>query len=117
MGRTDPLAAAAILVVLLSLGGLPPTLGFMARFNLFAAAIQAGQVGLLGIAAINAFFAAWAALRLGAELFSGNEAPPVLLNGVCRILLIAVALFLLLVGLLPDGILSLSFKAVMGMIP
>jgi NADH-quinone oxidoreductase subunit N len=117
MGRTDPLAAAALLLVLLSLGGLPLTLGFMARFNLFAAAIQAGQVGLLGIAAINSLFSAWAALRLGAELFSGNEASPVLLDGARRVILIAVALFLLLAGLLPDGILSLSFKAVLGMIP
>jgi NADH-quinone oxidoreductase subunit N len=39
-----PLAAFAMLLFMLSLGGIPPTAGFMGKFWLFSAAIEAGNV-------------------------------------------------------------------------
>ncbi len=47
-----PLSAIAMLVFMLSLGGIPPTAGFMGKFWLFGAAIEAGYVGLalIGVA-------------------------------------------------------------------
>ena len=45
-------AAAAMLIFMLSLGGIPPTAGFMGKLWLFGAAIDAGYVGLavIGVA-------------------------------------------------------------------
>lgn len=116
MGRVDPLAAAALAVIFLSLAGLAPTLGFMARWRLFAATFQAGQVGLLAIAAFNTLFAAVAAARLGSELSRSDGAPP-RLGGASRALVLAAAFFLLLAGLLPDAILDLASRAAMDLIP
>jgi NADH-quinone oxidoreductase subunit N len=39
-----PIAAFAMLLFMLSLGGIPPTAGFMGKFWLFGAAIEAGNV-------------------------------------------------------------------------
>ena len=49
----NPLAAVAMLFFMLSLGGIPPTAGFMGKFWLFGAAIDAGYVWLAIIAVVN----------------------------------------------------------------
>jgi NADH-quinone oxidoreductase subunit N len=49
----SPVAALAMLVFMLSLGGIPPTAGFMGKFYLFGAAIEAGYVWLAVIGVLN----------------------------------------------------------------
>ena len=48
-----PFAAFAMLLFMLSLGGIPPTAGFMGKFWLFSAAIEAGYVWLAVIGVLN----------------------------------------------------------------
>ena len=50
---SHPAAAVAMLVFMLSLGGLPPTAGFMAKLWVFGAAIDAGYIWLAVIAVLN----------------------------------------------------------------
>lgn len=49
----SPAAAVAMLVFMLSLGGIPPTAGFMGKFWVFSAAIEAGYVWLAVIGVLN----------------------------------------------------------------
>jgi NADH-quinone oxidoreductase subunit N len=49
----QPFAAFAMLLFMLSLGGIPPTAGFMGKFWLFSAAIDAGYVWLAVIGVLN----------------------------------------------------------------
>jgi NADH-quinone oxidoreductase subunit N len=49
----SPVAALAMLFFMLSLGGIPPTAGFMGKVWLFSAAIESGYVWLAVIAVIN----------------------------------------------------------------
>jgi NADH-quinone oxidoreductase subunit N len=46
LARTDPLAAYTMLIFMLSLGGIPPTMGFWGKWLIFNAALTAGQVGM-----------------------------------------------------------------------
>ena len=48
LGRKYPALAAAMTVFMLSLTGIPPTLGFVGKFYLFRAAIE-GQFYLLAV--------------------------------------------------------------------
>lgn len=48
-----PLVAVAMLIFMLSLGGIPPTAGFMGKLWLFAAAIESGFVWLAVIFVVN----------------------------------------------------------------
>lgn len=48
-----PAAAVAMLVFMLSLGGIPPTAGFMGKLWIFGAAIDAGYVWLAVIGVLN----------------------------------------------------------------
>ncbi len=49
----NPGAALAMLIFMLSLGGIPPTAGFMGKFWLFSAAIEANYVWLAVIGVLN----------------------------------------------------------------
>ena len=62
MSRRNPLLAAAMLLFLLSLAGIPPLVGFWAKFNLFAAVLRSPSTGHWGLALI--------ALALGASSVS-----------------------------------------------
>lgn len=53
LARSHPGAAIAMLVFMLSLGGIPPTAGFMGKFWIFGAAIDAGYVWLAVIGVLN----------------------------------------------------------------
>ena len=48
-----PVAAFAMLLFMLSLGGIPPTAGFMGKFWLFSAAIESGYVWLAVVGVLN----------------------------------------------------------------
>ncbi|HEX9016260.1 MAG TPA: NADH-quinone oxidoreductase subunit N [Chloroflexota bacterium] len=61
--RRSPVLALAMAISLLSLAGLPPMVGFFAKFYLFAAAFQAGMIWLvvLGLlmSAVSLFYYTW----------------------------------------------------------
>ena len=59
LARTSPLIAGALTLSLLSLTGFPPTAGFLAKFYVFNAGVQAGLLWLVVIAAINTVISAY----------------------------------------------------------
>ncbi len=54
LSRRSPGLALALLVALLSLGGMPPLAGFVAKVYVFAAAVESGWVWLAFIGVLNA---------------------------------------------------------------
>jgi len=59
LARTDPVAAYTMLIFMLSLGGIPPTMGFMGKWLIVNAALVAGQAWLaiaLALASIISVF-------------------------------------------------------------
>lgn len=64
LGRKKPLAAFMMTISLLSLAGLPPLAGFMAKFVIIAAAVQSRLYLLAVIAVLNSVVAAFYYLRV-----------------------------------------------------
>ena len=60
----QPFAAIAMLLFMLSLGGIPPTAGFMGKFWLFGAAIEAGYVWLAVIGVLNSAVSLYYYIRI-----------------------------------------------------
>ena len=54
LSRRSPGLALVLLVALLSLGGMPPLAGFVAKFYVFAAAIESGWILLAFVGVLNA---------------------------------------------------------------
>jgi NADH-quinone oxidoreductase subunit N len=64
LGRRSPGLAALMTVFLLSLAGIPPTAGFIAKVGVFSAAIDAGNWPLVMVAVVASVAAAFFYLRV-----------------------------------------------------
>jgi NADH-quinone oxidoreductase subunit N len=62
--QRNPLAGTAMLLFMLSLGGIPPTAGFMGKFWLFSAAIDGGYYWLAVIGVLNSAASLYYYLRV-----------------------------------------------------
>jgi len=62
--QRSPLAGTAMLLFMLSLGGIPPTAGFMGKFWLFSAAIDGGYYWLAVIGVLNSAMSLYYYLRV-----------------------------------------------------
>ena len=68
-----PFAAFAMLLFMLSLGGIPPTAGFMGKFWLFGAAIDAGYVWLAVIGVLNSAISLYYYVRIVVFMYLKKE--------------------------------------------
>src|SRR5579884_134990 len=64
LARTDPFAAYMMLIFMLSLGGIPPTMGFMGKWLIFNAALTAGQTGMAIALALASIISVYYYLRV-----------------------------------------------------
>ena len=69
-----PLAAFAMLLFMLSLGGIPPTAGFMGKFWLFSAAIDAHYYWLAVIGVLNSAVSLYYYVRIVVFMYLKKEA-------------------------------------------
>jgi NADH-quinone oxidoreductase subunit N len=69
----SPWAASAMLFFMLSLGGIPPTAGFMGKLWLFGAAIEAGYVWLAVIGVLNSAVSLYYYIRVVVYMWLRNE--------------------------------------------
>ncbi|RKX24183.1 MAG: NADH-quinone oxidoreductase subunit N [Candidatus Zixiibacteriota bacterium] len=84
LARTSPLLSATFAVFLLSLAGIPPLAGFMAKFYIFAAGIQAAQhdpglywmYWLVGIALLTTVFAIYYYANIIKQMYFAKEPSP-----------------------------------------
>ena len=74
--RTSPWAAAAMAVFLFSLVGVPPLAGFVGKFLLFGAAIDAGYVWLAVVAILNSVLSLGVYLRVVVPMFLEPKKSP-----------------------------------------
>ncbi len=65
-------ATVAMLIFLLSLGGIPPTIGFLGKWYVFGAAIDAGYGWLAVMGAINAAISLFYYLRIAKAMFMSD---------------------------------------------
>ena len=76
LSRRSPMMAFAMLFFMLSLGGIPPTAGFMGKVWLFGAAIDAGFVWLAVIAVANSAVSLYYYLRVVVFMWINDETAP-----------------------------------------
>jgi NADH-quinone oxidoreductase subunit N len=69
----NPFAAFAMLLFMLSLGGIPPTAGFMGKFWLFSAAVDAGYYWLALIGVLNSAVSLYYYIRVVVFMYLKKE--------------------------------------------
>jgi NADH-quinone oxidoreductase subunit N len=103
MGKRAPLLALALTLCLISLIGMPPAAGFMAKFYIFSAAVHHGLLWLVIIAVLNSVISAYYYLRVVKVMWLGEaaSAEKVPSSGALRLALFLCSLGVLLLGIIP----------------
>jgi NADH-quinone oxidoreductase subunit N len=96
--KSEPLKALAMLVLLFSLAGVPPMLGFFGKFYVLKAAVDAGMVWLAMAGAVASVIGAFYYLRIVYFMYFGAEQEPVQsrMSAVQWVMLVAVAAVMIL---------------------
>ncbi len=109
-----PGLAAVFAVCLLSLAGIPPTLGFFSKYYLFQTAVSAGEITLVIVAVLNSVVSVAYYVRPIVMMYfrpESQDAPmPAITHGIKTVLALAL-LGILLCGIFPSGLLRLLFQS------
>lgn len=117
LAQRHPALAAMYAVFLLSLAGVPPTIGFFGKYYLFQTAIAEGYTSLVVIAVLNSVVSVAYYVRPIITMYfrpsadEGAVAPATLTAGV-RTVLAVTLLGVLWYGLFPSGLLKLLLQSV-----
>jgi NADH-quinone oxidoreductase subunit N len=105
--KRNPLLAAALLVLFLSLAGIPPLVGFWAKFNLFAAvlSVSAGPVpfALVALAVAMSAVSLYYYLQVlkRAYVMPAVDEKPIKAHPVTMVLVVAIAVAVVVLGCFP----------------
>ena len=116
LGRRHPFLATSLALLLLSLAGIPPTIGFWAKVEVFGAGMKAGLGPLVVVGVLTSTIAAAFYLRLVAVMFlDGDEGwVSTVKEKVAPGLGVVVGISVLVVagiGVAPDFLIDLAKKA------
>lgn len=115
--KRSPILALILTISACGMAGIPPTVGFLAKFMVFASAIGKGYYVLVCLAVVNAGISAFYYLRLiraaytlqeGSD-FSDEKVPLGIPSAVFGLFL---AIMILLVGIIPEPIVHMAEAAI-----
>ena len=110
--RRAPFWAFAMVVFLLSLGGIPPTAGFIGKYFLFAAAVQAGFGWLAIIAVLMSAVSMFYYLRLVVAMYlrEGREAEITVTPGLQWVAMVCLIVTLVF-GIVPTPLIDRAIES------
>jgi len=92
---SNPGLAIAMVIFMLSLGGIPPTAGFMGKLWVFGAAIDAGYIGLAVVGVLNSALSLYYYVRVVVFIWAADtdasRTPLRLSPGMTAVLIVTVA--------------------------
>lgn len=111
LGRKKPALALAMAIFMLSLTGMPPTVGFIGKFYIFRAAIDAELIWLAIVGVITSLISAYYYLRVIVVMYMKSGEPQIRSEGWLNTTVILTALGTLVFGLLPGLLLEFASQA------
>ena len=113
--HSRPALAGLMTVCLLSLGGLPPTVGFIGKWYIFSAAVGAGYYGLAIIGVLTSVISVFFYLRVVVMMYMSDQPatavfPPVSTVGMAA--LVASIVVIVALGILPTPVLNFAAESI-----
>ena len=114
LNQRNPWIAFLMLIVMFSMAGVPPTLGFYAKFTVLQAALQAGFIWFVVFAVLMAAIGAFYYLRIVKLMYFDEPIDHTLIQASAdmKIVLSMNALALLALGLMPQSLMTLCAYAI-----
>ncbi|MDO8358054.1 MAG: NADH-quinone oxidoreductase subunit N [Nitrospirota bacterium] len=118
LAKRQPLAAFLMLVFMVSLAGIPPTAGFIGKFYVFMAAVDAGLAWLAAIALLFAAVSAYYYMRVVMVMYmrepdSAAVAPRLVTSPTLSFVLACAVAGVILFGLFPNPLVSFALQSVL----
>ena len=107
LGKKRPALALAMALFMLSLTGVPPTVGFMGKFYLFRAVIDANLIWLALIGVVTSLISAYYYLRVVVVMYMRDGEPEVRSETLLNSTIFVTALGTLIFGILPGLLLKM----------
>ena len=114
LNRRSPYLALVMMLALLSLGGIPPTAGFVGKFFIFRAAVDAGYWWLAMIGILNAFVALYYYLNVIKYMYlyrSEDESVEIPVSRAAQVGLAFSVLFIIVLGIYASPAFELTREA------
>ncbi len=114
LGTREPALAGAMAIMLFSLTGVPPLAGFVGKFSIFSAALNAGYVWLVVIAVLNSVMSAYYYLRPIVAMYTDTGGAEVVRIGSRPALIAAIAIAVIatvIIGIYPQPYMAASTSA------
>ena len=114
--KAHPWLAVTMTLFMISLAGIPPTAGFMGKFYLFYAAVQADFVVLALIGAVNSVISVYYYLRVTVLMFMKDpegEILPINFSPSMIIALLIAIYGVIHLGIAPSGYMTISRSALL----
>ncbi len=113
LGPKYPWLGVAMTVFMLSLTGVPLTLGFWGKFYLFKTAVDAGYAGLALVGLITSLVSAYYYLRVVVMMFMRSGDPRVRRDGWLSLVALGAALAVVALSVVPGRLLEAAANAVL----
>ena len=115
LNQRSPWLAFLMLITMFSMAGVPPTIGFYAKFTVLQAALQAGHIIPVVFAVLMAAIGAFYYLRIVKLMYfdAPQDDSPIIAPLDMRLVLSLNASALLLLGIMPQGLMNICAYAVM----
>jgi NADH-quinone oxidoreductase subunit N len=107
LAKKNPLLAAATVIAMLSLAGIPPAAGFFAKYYIFSSAIQSGLTSLVIIAVCGSLIGVFYYFKVIIALFKEKDAAHISMSGNEKAVIVFTSLATLILGILPGLITGL----------
>ncbi len=111
LAKCRPVAAAALVLSLLSLVGIPPTVGFLGKFMLFVTVIDGDYTWLAVVAAANTVVSLFYYARVMGRVYVGKAPKNVGVLGLLSGLSVWIAVILVIAGAVLAEIALVAFRA------
>ena len=114
LNQRSPWYAFLMLILMFSMAGVPPTLGFYAKFTVLQAALQAGFIWLVVFAVLMAVIGAFYYLRVVKLMYFDDpqDNTPIVPQADMNMVLSVNALALLVLGLMPQRLMDICAYAI-----
>ncbi|WP_312434377.1 NADH-quinone oxidoreductase subunit NuoN [Janthinobacterium sp.] len=114
LGKRSPIFALVMTLFMFSLAGVPPLMGFMAKYSVLAAVLGTGQIWLTILAVLFSLIGAFYYLRVVKMMWFDEpiDTNALVVHGDMRLVLAANGAMVLVLGILPNSILAACATAI-----
>lgn len=119
LNKRSPVFAFVMMLMMFSLVGIPPTVGFYAKLTVLEATINAGLTWLAILGVVSSLFGAFYYLRIVKLMYfdAPQDTNPIMSDTANRVVLLLNGLAVLVLGIMPGQLMEVCLQAISHTLP